>query len=105
MKQAADSQTVVSQELNHGNRELRQKLDRQVAVQSVTQTITIFEDQSSRNEIILVNQEHSNSNKLLSELTQKRNEADQSIKDERLNKINKDQFVASERRAMKISRS
>jgi len=102
VKQAADSQTLFSQELHPGNRQLSERLGRRVTGKSVTQTITIFEDQSSRNEIMLVNQEHSNSNKLLSELTQKRDEADQSLKDEHLKKINKDQFEATKSKDMEL---
>ncbi|HTE27785.1 M56 family metallopeptidase [Flavitalea sp.] len=92
---AADAQTIISQELNPGTREPSQKLSRRPAGKRGSQKTTIFEDQSSSNEKILQIQEHSNTNELLSELTQQRIDAGQFLQDEYLKQINKDQFAAS----------
>ena len=99
-KHAADAQRVLSQELNTGTRELSEKLTGRAAGKRLTQKITIFENQSSRNEKMLLNQVHLNKNQLNSELqlhselTEIQVDAAQSIQDEYFNPGNKDQFAA-----------
>jgi bla regulator protein BlaR1 len=95
VKQPASLQIQLSQELKSGTGELSEKLSHRNTAGSLSQTITILENQSSRNEIILLNQEHSDKDQIIHRLKQQRVNAVQSLKDEYRKKINNDQLLAA----------